>query len=141
MQKTAHQSPSVEQVTLQPTSSSGKMKAAKMNEMVVETSSTESGMRNLKITETVPTETAMQRYKRLRYQASQSSNSPSLASPPQSPTSRASPLRCYRLNLERPFDIHVEQSPLEYGDYMKIWNGEFGTRLPLNLETFMLNRY
>ncbi|KAL9184849.1 hypothetical protein ACHAXT_002626 [Thalassiosira profunda] len=29
--------------------------------------------------------------------------------------------RCYRLNLERPFDIHCEQSPLEYGDYMAPW--------------------
>jgi len=30
--------------------------------------------------------------------------------------------RCYRLNLERPFDIHCEQSPLEYGDYMTPWD-------------------
>lgn len=30
--------------------------------------------------------------------------------------------RAYRLNLERPFNIHNEQSPLEYGDYMKLWN-------------------
>eukprot|EP00571_Detonula_confervacea_P004174 CAMPEP_0172315512 /NCGR_PEP_ID=MMETSP1058-20130122/25412_1 /TAXON_ID=83371 /ORGANISM="Detonula confervacea, Strain CCMP 353" /LENGTH=961 /DNA_ID=CAMNT_0013029597 /DNA_START=494 /DNA_END=3382 /DNA_ORIENTATION=- len=29
--------------------------------------------------------------------------------------------RCYRLNLERPLDIHCEQSPLEYGDYMTPW--------------------
>ena len=32
--------------------------------------------------------------------------------------------RCYRLNLERPFDIHCEQSPLEYGDYMTPWTKE-----------------
>eukprot|EP00585_Thalassiosira_rotula_P004010 CAMPEP_0196139174 /NCGR_PEP_ID=MMETSP0910-20130528/6549_1 /TAXON_ID=49265 /ORGANISM="Thalassiosira rotula, Strain GSO102" /LENGTH=331 /DNA_ID=CAMNT_0041399871 /DNA_START=145 /DNA_END=1137 /DNA_ORIENTATION=- len=32
--------------------------------------------------------------------------------------------RCYRLNLERPFDIHCEQSPLEYGDYMAPWTKE-----------------
>lgn len=32
--------------------------------------------------------------------------------------------RCYRLNLERPFDIHCEQSPLEYGDYMAPWAKE-----------------
>jgi hypothetical protein len=30
-------------------------------------------------------------------------------------------VRCYRLNLERPRDIHIEQSPLEYGDYMSPW--------------------
>ena len=34
------------------------------------------------------------------------------------------PVRCYRLNLERPFDIHAEQSPLEYGDYMSPWGVE-----------------
>lgn len=32
--------------------------------------------------------------------------------------------RCYRLNLERPFDIHAEESPLEYGDYMTPWTIE-----------------
>jgi len=32
--------------------------------------------------------------------------------------------RCYRLNLERPFDIHCEQSPLEYGNYMAPWTKE-----------------
>lgn len=32
--------------------------------------------------------------------------------------------RCFRLNLERPFDIHCEQSPLEYGDYMAPWSKE-----------------
>ena len=30
--------------------------------------------------------------------------------------------RCYRLNLERPFNIHCEQSPLEYGDIFKPWD-------------------
>ena len=29
--------------------------------------------------------------------------------------------RCYRLNLERPFNIHCEQSPLEYGDIFAPW--------------------
>mmetsp|Transcript_11403 Transcript_11403/g.24574 ORF Transcript_11403/g.24574 Transcript_11403/m.24574 type:complete len:832 (+) Transcript_11403:1481-3976(+) len=33
----------------------------------------------------------------------------------------AAPRRCYRLNLERPFDLHCEPSPLEYGDYMTPW--------------------
>ena len=39
-------------------------------------------------------------------------------------TSSSRPARCYRLNLERPFDIHAEQSPLEYGDYMSPWGAE-----------------
>ena len=37
---------------------------------------------------------------------------------------KSSHLRAYRLNLERPFNILNEQSPLEYGDYMKIWDGK-----------------
>eukprot|EP00573_Skeletonema_grethae_P011618 CAMPEP_0201693660 /NCGR_PEP_ID=MMETSP0578-20130828/6183_1 /ASSEMBLY_ACC=CAM_ASM_000663 /TAXON_ID=267565 /ORGANISM="Skeletonema grethea, Strain CCMP 1804" /LENGTH=555 /DNA_ID=CAMNT_0048179227 /DNA_START=220 /DNA_END=1887 /DNA_ORIENTATION=+ len=32
--------------------------------------------------------------------------------------------RCYRLNLERPFNIHCEQSPLEYGDIFAPWSKE-----------------
>lgn len=32
--------------------------------------------------------------------------------------------RCYRLNLERPFDITCEQSPLEYGDIFAPWAKE-----------------
>ena len=32
--------------------------------------------------------------------------------------------RCYRLNLERPFDITCEQSPLEYGDIFAPWKKE-----------------
>jgi hypothetical protein len=32
------------------------------------------------------------------------------------------PVRCYRLNLERPLNIHDEHSPLEYGDYMSPWS-------------------
>lgn len=37
-------------------------------------------------------------------------------------------VRCYRLNLERPFDLHAEQSPLEYGDYMAPWPVEVRPR-------------
>lgn len=32
--------------------------------------------------------------------------------------------RAYRLNLERPFNIHCEQSPLEYGDIFAPWSKE-----------------
>ncbi|KAL3787311.1 hypothetical protein HJC23_009557 [Cyclotella cryptica] len=72
-------------------------------------------------------ETALQRYKRLRYNVSESSlsiGSPSPSSLADKSSSFPPRLRAYRLNLERPFNIHNEQSPLEYGDYMKIWNGE-----------------
>lgn len=36
--------------------------------------------------------------------------------------------RCYRLNLERPFDITCEQSPLEYGDIFAPWTKEVRPR-------------
>ena len=51
--------------------------------------------------------------------------STAMSSPSTTTTSKAKKLRAYRLNLERPFNICNEQSPLEYGDYMKIWCGEF----------------
>jgi hypothetical protein len=75
-------------------------------------------------------ETALQRYKRLRYNVSESALASSVGSPSSVDKSSSFPprLRAYRLNLERPFDIHNEQSPLEYGDYMKIWNGEWEER-------------
>ncbi|KAL7466179.1 hypothetical protein ACHAXS_006466 [Conticribra weissflogii] len=50
-----------------------------------------------------------------------------VGAPPPAPK-HSQPRRCYRLNLERPFDIHCEPSPLEYGDYMTPWGAE---QLPL----------
>jgi hypothetical protein len=73
-------------------------------------------------------ESSLQRYKRLRYQGEVIMGPPSTrtANATMAPTSprKSTALRAYRLNLERPFDILNEQSPLEYGDYMKVWEGE-----------------
>ena len=64
-----------------------------------------------------PTEN-MQRYKRLRYPDDAANNNAININ-----NNKNNKIRAYRLNLERPFNILNEQSPLEYGDYMKIWNG------------------
>ena len=70
-------------------------------------------------------ESHIQRYKRLRYPEDavlmDSRSSSSCSSPNEKASSK---LRAYRLNIERPFNILNEQSPLEYGDYMKLWDGE-----------------
>eukprot|EP00956_Cyclotella_meneghiniana_P041531 scaffold229838_cov50-Cyclotella_meneghiniana.AAC.4 len=58
----------------------------------------------------------MQRYKRLRYPDNNDANNAI------NNNNKNNKIRAYRLNLERPFNILNEQSPLEYGDYMKIWN-------------------
>ena len=63
---------------------------------------------------------SMQRYKRLRYPDNNDANNNAISN-----NNKNNKIRAYRLNLERPFNILNEQSPLEYGDYMKIWNGQF----------------
>lgn len=60
----------------------------------------------------------MQRYKRLRYPDDANNSAININN-----NNKNNKIRAYRLNLERPFNILNEQSPLEYGDYMKIWNG------------------
>ena len=62
----------------------------------------------------------MQRYKRLRYPNNNKDANNAININNKSKNNK---IRAYRLNLERPFNILNEQSPLEYGDYMKIWNG------------------